>query len=215
MLHIFLGPDHAIPSYFSNMQTNSHLGSGLRNAKIRATQATEGELCDQKEVDSRKCDYAARPRSARWSRGWPRSWADSVPRSASRLLVLDHAWQIAAARVPARALGVNQKTGSPKSMERETGIEPVTSSLGSWRSTAELLPPNFVRLSSPLLQNNPPEGADTSVRAIHWLRFKLGDGTPRSPPARRCWSPFFIRLPWCWNTCRRIRSRHRRYLAAE
>ena len=25
-------------------------------------------------------------------------------------------------------------------MERETGIEPVTSSLGSWRSTAELLP---------------------------------------------------------------------------
>ena len=27
-------------------------------------------------------------------------------------------------------------------MERETGIEPVTSSLGSWRSTAELLPLN-------------------------------------------------------------------------
>ena len=27
-----------------------------------------------------------------------------------------------------------------KMMERETGIEPVTSSLGSWRSTAELLP---------------------------------------------------------------------------
>jgi hypothetical protein len=26
-------------------------------------------------------------------------------------------------------------------MERETGIEPATSSLGSWRSTAELLPP--------------------------------------------------------------------------
>ena len=26
-------------------------------------------------------------------------------------------------------------------LERETGIEPVTSSLGSWRSTAELLPP--------------------------------------------------------------------------
>jgi hypothetical protein len=25
-------------------------------------------------------------------------------------------------------------------MERETGIEPATSSLGSWRSTAELLP---------------------------------------------------------------------------
>jgi hypothetical protein len=29
-------------------------------------------------------------------------------------------------------------------MERETGIEPATSSLGSWRSTAELLP--LVRL---------------------------------------------------------------------
>src|ERR1700758_4410502 len=28
-----------------------------------------------------------------------------------------------------------------KKMERETGIEPATSSLGSWRSTAELLPP--------------------------------------------------------------------------
>ena len=28
-------------------------------------------------------------------------------------------------------------------VERETGIEPVTSSLGSWRSTAELLPLNF------------------------------------------------------------------------
>jgi hypothetical protein len=27
-------------------------------------------------------------------------------------------------------------------LERETGIEPVTSSLGSWRSTAELLPLN-------------------------------------------------------------------------
>jgi hypothetical protein len=27
-----------------------------------------------------------------------------------------------------------------ETMERETGIEPVTSSLGSWRSTAELLP---------------------------------------------------------------------------
>jgi hypothetical protein len=28
-------------------------------------------------------------------------------------------------------------------MERETGIEPATSSLGSWRSTAELLPPKI------------------------------------------------------------------------
>src|SRR6266851_5105995 len=30
-------------------------------------------------------------------------------------------------------------------MERETGIEPATSSLGSWRSTAELLPPTGYR----------------------------------------------------------------------
>jgi hypothetical protein len=29
---------------------------------------------------------------------------------------------------------------SSEKMERETGIEPATSSLGSWRSTAELLP---------------------------------------------------------------------------
>jgi hypothetical protein len=28
-------------------------------------------------------------------------------------------------------------------LERETGIEPVTSSLGSWRSTAELLPQTY------------------------------------------------------------------------
>ena len=39
-------------------------------------------------------------------------------------------------------------------MERETGIEPVTSSLGSWRSTAELLPLNFVRLPFGSIQDN-------------------------------------------------------------
>ena len=39
-------------------------------------------------------------------------------------------------------------------MERETGIEPVTSSLGSWRSTAELLPLNFVRVPFQAIQNN-------------------------------------------------------------
>src|ERR1700733_15216867 len=41
-------------------------------------------------------------------------------------------------------------------MERETGIEPVTSSLVTCRSTAELLPLNFARLPPPLLQNNLP-----------------------------------------------------------
>jgi hypothetical protein len=39
-------------------------------------------------------------------------------------------------------------------MERETGIEPVTSSLGSWRSTAELLPLNFVRLPFQRIRDN-------------------------------------------------------------
>ncbi len=33
---------------------------------------------------------------------------------------------------------------SHRNLERETGIEPATSSLGSWRSTAELLPLNIV-----------------------------------------------------------------------
>jgi hypothetical protein len=31
-------------------------------------------------------------------------------------------------------------------LERETGLEPVTSSLGSWHSTTELLPPGGERL---------------------------------------------------------------------
>ncbi len=33
-------------------------------------------------------------------------------------------------------------------MERETGIEPATSSLGSWRSTAELLPLTVAKSST-------------------------------------------------------------------
>ncbi len=32
-----------------------------------------------------------------------------------------------------------------KGLERETGLEPVTSSLGSWHSTTELLPPDTPR----------------------------------------------------------------------
>ena len=35
---------------------------------------------------------------------------------------------------------------SKKVMERETGLEPATSSLGSWHSTTELLPLNSHRL---------------------------------------------------------------------
>ena len=34
-----------------------------------------------------------------------------------------------------------------ENMERETGIEPATSSLGSWHSTAELLPRSWVPVS--------------------------------------------------------------------
>ena len=37
-------------------------------------------------------------------------------------------------------VGSSENESSRKLMERETGIEPVASSLGSWRSTAELLP---------------------------------------------------------------------------
>ena len=38
------------------------------------------------------------------------------------------------------------KTAENK-LERETGLEPATSSLGSWHSTTELLPLNFDRFS--------------------------------------------------------------------
>jgi len=34
-----------------------------------------------------------------------------------------------------------QEVQKVQRVERETGIEPATSSLGSWHSTAELLPP--------------------------------------------------------------------------
>ena len=75
-------------------------------------------------------------------------------------------------------------------MERETGIEPVTSSLGSWRSTAELLPlaykvaeSSYKVLIISTLQWMPPE---QSVRAIPRLS-RLSkpftdtmDTTPRS-----------------------------------
>jgi hypothetical protein len=33
-------------------------------------------------------------------------------------------------------------------MERETGVEPATSSLGSWHSTTELLPPALFSMTS-------------------------------------------------------------------
>jgi hypothetical protein len=44
-----------------------------------------------------------------------------------------------------------------ETMERETGIEPATSSLGSWRSTAELLPPTTAEgIESRTSQRLPP-----------------------------------------------------------
>src|SRR6266849_6265201 len=55
-------------------------------------------------------------------------------------------------------------------VERETGIEPVTSSLGSWRSTAELLPLNFVRLPFCSIQDN---GSLTSVTPCVCLSLRL------------------------------------------
>ena len=43
--------------------------------------------------------------------------------------------------------GVEEVADQPQvieKMERETGFEPATSSLGSWHSTTELLPRSFV-----------------------------------------------------------------------
>ena len=61
-------------------------------------------------------------------------------------------------------------------MERETGIEPATSSLGSWRSTAELLPLAY-------------KAAETSYKALiintlQWMK----------PAQSVCAIPYFSRL---------------------
>ena len=48
-------------------------------------------------------------------------------------------------------------------MERETGVEPATSSLGSWHSTTELLP--LRRDTSVYL--NPPRGRLTEAAAVY------------------------------------------------
>ena len=55
------------------------------------------------------------------------------------VIALQLSWQTSLARMPSG----NWKAFQPQDveeLERETGIEPATSSLGSWRSTAELLP---------------------------------------------------------------------------
>ena len=60
-------------------------------------------------------------------------------------------------------------------MERETGIEPATSSLGSWRSTAELLPlgdsklkrlTRYSRLYNRPIPKRFPERSDKTVQII-------------------------------------------------
>src|SRR5258708_39230015 len=71
-------------------------------------------------------------------------------------------------------------------MERETGIEPVTSSLGSWRSTAELLP------LATALDYHPasPKGNVTAIQRCCYLAadaedelFDMTKPIPRPPPA--------------------------------
>ena len=52
-------------------------------------------------------------------------------------------------------------------MERETGIEPATSSLGSWRSTAELLPLTAQSLRSLAALGISPAGS-TPANRLNW-----------------------------------------------
>src|ERR1700757_1091613 len=68
-------------------------------------------------------------------------------------------------------------------MERETGIEPATSSLGSWRSTAELLPPG--RSNEPILAV--PSGS----AALEKLRGRTDSiqHHPRIEPSPSCLLP--------------------------
>jgi hypothetical protein len=69
-------------------------------------------------------------------------------------------------------------------MERETGIEPVTSSLGSWRSTAELLPlrRERIRLS--------PRGTGLNNTA-----YGSSDDPGDRQGAVATWSPLFFKDP--------------------
>src|SRR5277367_4173466 len=59
-----------------------------------------------------------------------------------------------------------------KDMERETGIEPATSSLGSWRSTAELLPLDVVRLPFCRAQDN-------VARLVNWANYETASSRLR------------------------------------
>ncbi len=69
-------------------------------------------------------------------------------------------------------------------MERETGIEPVTSSLGSWRSTAELLPLNVVGLQC--LDYHPDLFKTTVSHISRRFRFQtMLSGLPFEPALRK------------------------------
>ena len=55
----------------------------------------------------------------------------------------DDSGQISAMRSkPSQGISRFAVASGVEAMERETGLEPVTSSLGSWHSTTELLPPS-------------------------------------------------------------------------
>src|SRR5262249_20875495 len=86
-------------------------------------------------------------------------------------------------------------------MERETGLEPATSSLGSWHSTTELLPHFGQPATSRLLNNLSEPGRVSKVSPAHCLspvRSKNGhqnghqiqpENLPFGPGS---WCP-----PWC------------------
>src|SRR6266571_8386126 len=70
----------------------------------------------------------------------------------------------------------HRSTKPEEKMERETGIEPATSSLGSWRSTAELLPLSISYQSLPSF--NPAFAKMVSVGSKGWFHEK---------PTRTAW----------------------------
>jgi hypothetical protein len=65
---------------------------------------------------------------------------------------------------------------SEEELERETGIEPATSSLGSWRSTAELLPhptqkSNLTRLTRQATQRTKRQDGYLARGSGAWLGY--------------------------------------------
>jgi hypothetical protein len=69
-----------------------------------------------------------------------------------------------------------------KCMERETGIEPATNSLGSCDSTTELLPLSSVDVKSVTPLQNHPQFVRTAIPHA-WL------SSPRLPPCASCKIP--------------------------